>query len=102
MGGQNASWAERSDKVLIGTYARYPAAMVKGEGCKLIDAEGREYLDCLAGIAVCSLGHCHPAVTDAICTQTKELVHVSNLYYTQPQIELAELLTENSFGNLTA
>ncbi len=99
MSGQNASWAERSNKVLIGTYARYPAAMVKGEGCKLIDAEGREYLDCLAGIAVCSLGHCHPAVTDAICAQAKELVHVSNLYYTRPQIELAELLTENSFAD---
>ena len=99
MNGENAGWAERSDKVLIGTYARYPAAMVKGEGCTLTDAEGREYLDCLAGIAVCSLGHCHPAVTDAICRQAKELVHVSNLYYTRPQTELAELLTENSFAD---
>jgi len=99
MSGQNASWAERSKNVIIGTYARYPAAMVKGEGCKLIDADGREYLDCLSGIAVCSLGHCHPAVTDAICTQAKELVHVSNLYDTLPQVELAELLTENSFAD---
>jgi len=99
MNGENAGWAERSDKVLIGTYARYPAAMVKGEGCTLTDAEGREYLDCLAGIAVCSLGHCHPAVTDAICRQAKELVHVSNFYYTRPQTELAELLTENSFAD---
>jgi len=99
MSGENVSWAERSDKVFIGTYARYPAAMVKGEGCTLTDADGREYLDCLAGIAVCSLGHCHPAVTDAICNQAKELVHVSNLYYTLPQTELAELLTENSFAD---
>jgi acetylornithine aminotransferase/acetylornithine/N-succinyldiaminopimelate aminotransferase len=99
MSGENASWAERSNKVIIGTYARYPAAMVKGEGCTLIDAEGKKYLDCLAGIAVCSLGHCHPVVTDAICAQAKELVHVSNLYYTLPQTELAELLTANSFAD---
>ncbi|MBU1234052.1 MAG: aminotransferase class III-fold pyridoxal phosphate-dependent enzyme, partial [Proteobacteria bacterium] len=59
MSGENTNWAERSNKVFIGTYARYPAVMVKGEGCTLTDAEGREYLDCLAGIAVCSLGHCH-------------------------------------------
>jgi acetylornithine/N-succinyldiaminopimelate aminotransferase len=99
MSGENTSWAERSNKVIIGTYARYPVAMVKGEGCTLIDAEGRKYLDCLAGIAVCSLGHCHPVVTDAICAQAKELVHVSNLYYTQPQTELGELLTANSFAD---
>ena len=85
--------------VFMKTYARYPAAMVKGEGCTLIDAEGRKYLDCLAGIAVCSLGHCHPAVTEAICEQARKLVHVSNLYYTQPQTELAELLTANSFAD---
>ncbi len=99
MSEENKSWAERSEKVFIGTYARYPATMVKGEGCTLTDAEGKEYLDCLAGIAVCSLGHCHPAVTAAVCTQAAELVHVSNLYYTQPQTELAELLTEHSFAD---
>ena len=99
MSGENASWAERSDAVIVGTYARYPATMVKGQGCTLTDAEGKEYLDCLAGIAVCSLGHCHPAVTDAICAQAKELVHVSNLYYTKSQTELAELLVQNSFAD---
>ena len=99
MSGENASWAERSDAVIVGTYARYPATMVKGQGCALTDAEGKEYLDCLAGIAVCSLGHCHPAVTDAICAQAKELVHVSNLYYTKSQTELAELLVQNSFAD---
>ena len=99
MSGENKAWAERSDKVLIGTYARYPATMVRGEGCTLVDADGREYLDCLAGIAVCSLGHCHPAITDAICEQAKKLVHVSNLYYTTPQTELGELLTGNSFAD---
>ncbi len=99
MNGENASWAERSDMVFMKTYARYPAAMVKGEGCTLTDAEGRKYLDCLAGIAVCSLGHCHPIVTEAICEQARKLVHVSNLYYTLPQTELAELLTANSFAD---
>ena len=94
----NKEFKERADKVFIGTYARYPAAMIKGAGCRLIDADGREYLDFLSGIAVCALGHCHPAVTEAIRRQAGELVHVSNLYYTRPQIELAELLTGNSFG----
>ena len=99
MSEENKTWAERSEKVFIGTYARYPATMVKGEGCTLTDADGKEYLDCLAGIAVCSLGHCHPAVTEAVCGQAAELVHVSNLYYTKPQTELAELLTEHSFAD---
>ncbi len=99
MSEENKTWAERSEKVFIGTYARYPATMVKGDGCTLTDADGKEYLDCLAGIAVCSLGHCHPAVTEAVCAQAAELVHVSNLYYTIPQTELAELLTEHSFAD---
>ncbi len=94
----NKEWQERGDKVFIGTYARYPAAMVKGTGCRLTDADGKEYLDFLAGIAVCALGHCHPLVTEAIRRQAGQLVHVSNLYYTEPQIRLAELLVGNSFG----
>ena len=81
----NAEWASRGDKVFIGTYSRFPAAMVRGSGCRLWDADGKEYLDFLAGIAVCSLGHCHPAVTEAICRQAGSLVHVSNLFHTQPQ-----------------
>jgi len=94
----NEDLRTRGDRVFVGTYARYPAAMVKGKGCLLWDADGREYLDFLSGIAVCSLGHCHPAVTEAICRQAGELVHVSNLYYTGPQTELAELLVDNSFA----
>jgi len=94
----NEDLRTRGDRVFAGTYARYPAAMVKGKGCLLWDADGREYLDFLSGIAVCSLGHCHPAVTEAICRQAGELVHVSNLYYTGPQTELAELLVDNSFA----
>lgn len=99
MGITNKELAARGDQVFIGTYTRYPAAMVKGVGCRLTDAEGKEYLDFLAGIAVCGLGHCHPAVTAAICEQAGKLVHVSNLYYTEPQTELAELLTSNCFAD---
>ena len=95
----NAQWKERGDKVFIGTYSRFPAAMVRGEGCRLFDADGREYLDFLSGIAVCALGHCHPAVTEAVCRQAGKLLHVSNLFYTAPQIELAELLVANSFAD---
>jgi acetylornithine aminotransferase/acetylornithine/N-succinyldiaminopimelate aminotransferase len=65
----------------------------------LFDADGREYLDFLSGIAVCALGHCHPAVTEAVRKQAGELVHVSNLFYTGPQTELAELLVANSFAD---
>jgi acetylornithine aminotransferase/acetylornithine/N-succinyldiaminopimelate aminotransferase len=73
--------------------------MVRGSGCRLWDADGKEYLDFLAGIAVCSLGHCHPRVTEAICRQAGSLVHVSNLFHTLPQIELAELLVAHSFAD---
>jgi acetylornithine/N-succinyldiaminopimelate aminotransferase len=95
----NAELKERGDGVIVGTYARYPAAMVSGAGCKLTDANGKEYLDFLSGIAVCALGHSHPRVSEAICAQAEKLVHVSNLYYTEPQIELAELIVSNSFGD---
>ncbi|MBU0482072.1 MAG: aspartate aminotransferase family protein [Proteobacteria bacterium] len=83
----------------MNTYSRYPVAMVEGKGCRLKDAEGNEYLDFLSGIAVCSLGHCHPAVTQAICNQAGKLAHVSNLYHTLPQTELAELLIAHSFAD---
>jgi len=95
----NAEWIEKSNGVFMTTYGRYPAVMVEGRGCLLKDADGREYLDCLAGIAVCSLGHCHPEVTEAICRQASTLVHVSNLYHTMPQTELAELLIDHSFAD---
>lgn len=99
MSNSNSSWIERSNKVFIGTYSRFPTVLVQGEGCRLVDADGREYLDFLAGIAVCSLGHCHPEVTRAICEQAGKLIHVSNLFHTQPQTELAELLVANSFAD---
>lgn len=70
--------------------------LVKGEGCYVWDDNGKKYLDCVAGIAVCSTGHCHPAVTEAICKQAKELIHISNLYYVPHQAELAEKLVKIS------
>jgi acetylornithine/N-succinyldiaminopimelate aminotransferase len=99
MSVENEKLKHRADAVFVGNYNRNPVAFVKGEGCRLFDADGREYLDFLSGIAVCALGHCHPAVTEAICRQAGELVHVSNLFYTEPQTELAELLVANSFAD---
>lgn len=96
---ENAKRKEHGDALFIGNYARYPIAMESGSGCRLRDADGREYLDFLSGIAVTSLGHAHPAVAKAICDQAGKLLHVSNLFYMQPQIELAELLLNNSFGD---
>ncbi|WP_320041275.1 aspartate aminotransferase family protein [uncultured Desulfobacter sp.] len=81
------------------TYARQGRPFVKGEGAKLYDDQGNEYTDFLAGIAVCNLGHCHPDITAAITAQAGTLVHVSNLFYTMPQAELAKSLTEKSFAD---
>jgi acetylornithine/N-succinyldiaminopimelate aminotransferase len=69
-------------------------ALVKGEGSKVWDAEGKEYIDCVAGIAVCSTGHCHPAVVKAICDQAHRLIHCSNLYYVPHQGDLAKKIVE--------
>lgn len=73
--------------------------LVKGNGTKVWDSDGREYLDFVAGIAVCSLGHSHPKIVEAIRKQAEVLMHVSNLYYIEPQIHLARLLVENSFAD---
>ncbi len=81
------------------TYKRFALALVRGEGTRVWDADGREYLDALAGIAVCSLGHCHPRVTAAIREQAGRLVHVSNLYHIEPQARLAEALCRESFAD---
>ncbi|QSZ66599.1 aspartate aminotransferase family protein [Methanofollis aquaemaris] len=70
--------------------------IVRGQGARLWDAEGREYIDCVAGIAVCSTGHCHPKVVEAICKQAHELIHCSNLFYVPHQAELAEKIVEIS------
>jgi acetylornithine/N-succinyldiaminopimelate aminotransferase len=80
------------------TYARNPVEFVRGEGTRLWDAEGDEYLDFLAGISVAQLGHCHPKVVNAVTEQARRLIHVSNLYYTEPAMRLAERLSEASLG----
>ncbi|KAF1085171.1 Acetylornithine aminotransferase [Sporotomaculum syntrophicum] len=85
-----------SDQYVMHTYGRIPLAPVRGEGARLWDAEGREYLDFVAGIAVNSLGHCPPAVVQAIQEQAARLIHVSNLYYIENQARLAEILVSNS------
>ncbi|MDF1613825.1 acetylornithine transaminase [Desulfurivibrio dismutans] len=95
----NEQWNQRGNGVLMNTYGRLPVTMVRGSGCTLHDADGREYLDFVAGIAVCNLGHCHPAVSAAVREQVEKLVHVSNLYHTVPQIKLAEKLCAHSFAD---
>jgi acetylornithine/N-succinyldiaminopimelate aminotransferase len=76
------------------TYRRQPLVLVEGRGMYVRDIQGKRYMDFVGGIAVCALGHCHPVVTNAISEQAKKLVHVSNLYYIQPQAQLAELLAK--------
>ena len=83
---------------LMPTYARAPVEFVRGEGTRLWDSEGNEYLDFLAGVAVVQIGHCHPALVDAISDQATRLMHVSNLYYTEPAMRLARRLSERSLG----
>ncbi len=90
---------EKTENFVMKTYNRYPVSFVRGEGCWLYDSEGKKYLDMLAGIAVCNLGHCHPEVSEAICQQAKTLIHTSNLFHIEPQAELAELICKNSFGD---
>jgi len=92
-------WITKSTSLFANTYGRFPAVITEGKGCTLTDANGRQYLDFLSGIAVCSLGHCHPAVTEAIRQQAGRLLHVSNLFHTMPQIELADQLIAHSFAD---
>jgi acetylornithine/N-succinyldiaminopimelate aminotransferase len=83
---------------LVPAYARMPVEFVRGEGARLWDAEGNEYLDFQTGLAVNSLGHCHPAVVEAIREQAQRLIHVGNLFYTEPSLRLAERLADSSLG----
>src|SRR5436190_6962378 len=89
----NRDLLARRDAVLMGNYGRPPVALVRGKGTRVWDADGREYLDLIAGIAVCTLGHAHPAITEAVSTQVGELAHVSNLFLNEPAVLLAERLT---------
>jgi acetylornithine/N-succinyldiaminopimelate aminotransferase len=85
---------------LAPTYARYPVEFASGSGCLLVDADGNEYLDFLAGISVCNTGHCHPHVVAAIREQAGRLMHVSNLYWNAPMVRLADRLTASSLGGV--
>ena len=95
----SAQWIAKGDKYIMRTYGRYPLVPVKGEGCYLWDADGKRYLDFLAGVAVNNLGHCHPRVVAALQKQAAELIHCSNYYHIPTQIELAEILCSHSFAD---
>ncbi|MGA7875533.1 MAG: aspartate aminotransferase family protein [Desulfoferrobacter sp.] len=86
-------------KNICSTYARLPVLFVRGQDCRLWDENGKEYLDFLAGIAVCNLGHSHPELAQVLCDQAKRLIHVSNLFFTEPQVKLAEELIRLSFAD---
>ena len=88
---------ELADKYLMQTGRRLPITFVRGQGCLLYDDTGRAYLDLVAGIAVNLLGHAHPEVAAAVGSQSRKLIHASNLYFTEPQVELARRLVELSF-----
>ncbi|MEK7205370.1 MAG: aminotransferase class III-fold pyridoxal phosphate-dependent enzyme, partial [candidate division NC10 bacterium] len=88
-----------SAKYLANTYARFPIVLVRGQGARVWDADGKEYLDFVGGIAVDALGHCHPRMVEAIRAQAETLIHVSNLYHIEPQIRLGKLLCEHSFAD---
>ena len=90
---------DKADKVIAKTYNRFPIVITRGKGCTVWDNEGRAYTDFVAGIAVCNLGHAHPVVSKALSDQANSLFHVSNLYYTVPQVELASWLVDNSFAD---
>ena len=102
---KSSEWIDIENKYYAQTVRRQPVVIVRGEGTRVWDADGKEYLDFVAGWAVDNLGHCHPAVTKAINEQAATLVQTSNQFYTVPQLELAQLLIDNScldrvfFGN---
>ena len=100
-----SNWQELEHQYFMHTFDRIPVTLVRGEGARVWDEDGREYLDFVGGWAVNSLGHCHPVVVDAVTEQAHKLIQASNQFYTIPQIRLAELLIQNScldkvfFGN---
>ncbi len=92
----NQSIVNQGQQYVMNTYSRFPIALVRGSGSYVWDADGKQYLDFLGGIAVCILGHCDPGMQTALNEQASRLWHVSNLYWIQPQVELAEKLTRLS------
>jgi len=99
MNDKNNNTRGHADTYMFQTYGRLPLTLIRGEGCRVWDEDGKEYLDFVGGLAVCALGHSSSLVTRALEDQSKTLIHVSNLYYTRPQVELARLLVENSFAD---
>ena len=91
-----SNWQELEKQYFMHTFNRVPVTLVRGEGARVWDENGREYLDFVAGWAVTSLGHCHPVVVEALTRQAKTLIQTSNQFYTVPQLQLAEILVENS------
>ncbi len=85
--------------LVANTYSRFPITLVRGQGAYVWDDRGNKYLDFVAGIAVCSLGHCHPEISKVLCEQANRLIHVSNLFWMEPQLKLAELLVKHSFAD---
>jgi acetylornithine/N-succinyldiaminopimelate aminotransferase len=90
------NWQKLEQKLFMRTIKRVPVTLVRGEGARVWDTEGKEYLDFVGGWAVNSLGHCHPVVVKALTEQAKTLIQVSNQFYTIPQVQLAKLLVDNS------
>jgi acetylornithine aminotransferase len=89
----------KAEEVIAKTYGRFPIVLTHGKGCTLYDDKGKAYTDFVAGIAVCNLGHAHSGIAKVLAEQAERLVHVSNLYYTEPQIALADWLVEHSFAD---
>ncbi len=96
---KNKDIIELSERFLATTYSRFPVAIVRGEGCRVWDADGMEYLDFVSGLAVNNLGHCHPRVVETIREQASRLLHISNLYHIETQARLAEALCQHSFAD---
>jgi len=94
---QQDELVERGRRLLLHNNRQAPVVMARGEGCALFDVEGRRYLDMTAGVAVAMLGHGHPGLADAIAAQARRLLHVSNLYYIEAQLEFAEALSRRAF-----
>ncbi len=88
-----------SQKFIMNTYSRQPIVLVKGRGTKVYDSDGREYIDFVSGVAVNNLGHCHPRVVVALQKQAQRLIHISNHFHIEPQVNLAKLLVKNSFAD---
>jgi len=91
----------KDQEYVLPNYGRYDIALTRGEGAYLYDADGKKYLDFLAGISVCNFGHCNPVINAAVKEQLDTLIHTSNLYYTQNQADLAELISKISFPGRT-